>query len=1105
VKKSHGFLNFSTLIMKSLLWAMLYLFPFSISASNFMPENTLDVEKWIKDKPLVFIENKGQIKDSEGFPAENVLFKATLGNCDIYITQHGLSYVYFKKEEENKISNDHLLSLNSEGRSTISYFRFDMNLEGANISKSNCIEELPADQGYYNYYYSNNSSGILEVQAFEKIIIRNIYNGIDWVIFANGNSKDCPIKYDFIVQPYANYKDIRIKYINAQSIDLTETKTKLIIQTIAGKIEEGNVYTYQEFNNGKQKIECHYLIDAEHEVSFQMGEYDKSEVLIIDPLVWATYYGGSDAESFSAICTDNEENIFITGYSVSTNFPTQFLPNAFNIFDLKGDRDIVILKFNKHGVRLWATYYGGSSTDEGSSICVDNQGFIYITGITSSNNFPTQKLAGAYWDDNYSGIGPDAFLLKFNNSGDRIWATYFGGNYSDIGSYLCSDSNDNIYLVGTTQSTDFPTRQFDASYYQQEKADYLDVFISRFSSHGVLQWSTHYGGNGIDYCYSACVDGENNLYLTGNTHSTDFPVLHKQGAYFQDTYQGKIDTFILKFNSLGERLWATYYGGNNTEYGYSICSDRDDNIYLTGFTQSMDFPTQNNPGAFFQGSLAGTYADVFILKFNSIGERQWATFYGGSIYDYGNSICTDSKGNVFITGETNSSNFPTQETIGEYWHSYNGGGNDVFLLKFNAEGERLWGTFYGSTDYDAGKSIVADKQNSVFIAGVLKGKDAYTIDYGNKAYYDKSWNGSADGFILKIIPCNNQKITSINTNRNNICNNDYGDITLTAIGGSGDSLKWYSDNYGLNYIGNNASISIPAPNVTTTYFARWESFCDTSACDSITIFVFPVKESKVIATVCSGEVFTVGNHYYSDEGIYIDTLTSISGCDSIVTSKLSVNPIQQSVIDPLICQGDSFTIGNHNYNTEGLYLDTLQTTYGCDSIITTFLKVRPKPLVNLGNDTIICPGDIIILSPGIGFNQYLWSNGTILNSMEIQSPGTYSVTVSDSLCSERDEILIGKCIPDIWLPNAFSPNNDGLNDFFVPVSLEVILKFQVWVYNKWGQLIFESDNLANTWDGTLIGHQCPSGVYTYYVRYLMDSEFFDSEMREKRGIVTLIR
>ena len=355
-----------------------------------------------------------------------------------------------------------------------------------------------------------------DVKGYGKITIKNIYKGIDWVIYTNKNNKEHPLKYDFIVHPEANYKDIKLKYINAQSQSLLDKDTKLKIQTIAGNIEEGNIYSYQ---NKEKEIQSKYSFNTDSTISFAIADYNKTQDLVIDPLVWATYYGGNHYDAFMSICIDSKDDIYITGYSMSTDFPTLQLSGAYwqtNNIGTLNKEDVIVLKFNCRGIRLWCTYYGGSDQDDASAICVDSQDNVYIVGVSKSLNFPAQQLSAASYCQatNYAAANScsNTIIIKFNEKGIRLWGTYYGGNDCDVASSICVDSKDNIYISGSAYSINFPTQQLTGAYWQPHNAGGCDVFILKFNDQGVRLWATYYGGEIWDGANSICVDSQD-IYL----------------------------------------------------------------------------------------------------------------------------------------------------------------------------------------------------------------------------------------------------------------------------------------------------------------------------------------------------------------------------------------------------------------------------------------------------------------------------------------------------------------------------------------------------------------------------------------------------------------
>jgi len=1300
-------------------------------AGNTDIDKTKQAKEWLKNQPLAFIENKGQFTNSDGKPADNVLFKASYGDCDIYITTEGLSYVYVKYEEKPQKSRDtndfrKLPGEKAADNKTVSYYRMDMNLQGSTINKAQILKELPGKQGVTNYFYPHCPDGIYGVQEYGKITIKNIYKGIDWVIYTNAGNKEAPLKYDFVVQPQANYKDIRIKFVNAQNTSLADNGKKLKIQTIAGSIEEGNLYSYLQNSTEKQAIKTNYVANEDSTLQFELGTYDKTKTLVIDPLVWATYYGKtSNMDQLASVCVDHQDNVYITGKTFSRDYPTQQLTGAYwqPINDGTDDADAVIIKFDNKGVLQWSTYYGGSYDDGSaeygnSSICADSQDNIYIVGTSVSQDLPVQPMAGAYFQLNVDTWSFQVFILKFNKQGVRQWATYFGGSNWEDAASVKADKDDNIYITGITQSTDFPTKELPGAYWQPLKGDFGDdIFISKFNSQGACLWATYYGGSekecnwgsfgGAEQVHapSICIDNKNHVYITGSTTSYNFPTLKSTCTFYKAVMTGWMDAFLLKFDMNGVRQWATFIGGDQGDLPTSICSDHMDNVYITGHTASSDFPTKYLAGAFYQTNYQGG-DDIFIVRVNNRGDKDWATYYGGNDFDAAYSICSDNQNNIYIAANAYSSNMPTTYLEGQYWQPKSAGSDDAFLLQFNNKGVCKWATYYGGIQPDRAIGTVSDSQNSIYFIADYLTQGAHLVDYGNGAYYDDHTYSNG---ILKFKYCNNQKPTSLLTDRDNICILDNGVITLTAIGGMGDTLKWYSDKAGLNYLGKYSPFTVPVPSQTTTYYARWESLCDTSECDSavvniltqITKSISPVicegdtctvgtskyikagiytdllstasgcdsivttnllvnpaiqivtnplicegetytvgsngytsagtyrdvletylgcdstvvtnlvvnptnhtpltrficqGESYIVGTrvhtttgiysdtlssvlfcdsivttnltvnpayqttpspfICPGEALTVGTHTYNASGIYIDKLSTIVGCDSIITTNLTVYPVEQNIQSPnkctgesitvglntytetgtytdvltsshncdstiitnltvnptvqtpvteSICEGESFIVGPNNYSVSGNYIDVLKTSLGCDSTVTTNLTVNPVPDVSLGDDQLLCPGDSIILSPGIGFSSYLWSDGSVMNHLKVNKTGTYSVTAFNDWCPASAEVTIRECGAELWFPNAFSPNNDYNNDTFKPVILGTLKTFQILIYNRWGQLLYESNDAYSGWDGIFKGSLCPAAQYVFIASYSMGTEPSDQKQRIQRGMVTLVR
>jgi len=349
----------------------------------------------------------------------------------------------------------------------------------------------------------------------------------------------------------------------------------------------------------------------------------------------------------------------------------------------------------------WSTNYGGNYRNYGSGITTDGSGNVFITGYTySSSGIAT---SGAHQIT--LGGNSDAFVVKVNSSGIRLWGTYYGGSNFDYGKGITCDGSGNVLVTGYTYSTTGIATS--GSHQTTFGGGLYDAFIVKFNSNGVRQWGTYYGGSTVDYGRGITCDGSGNVFITGETNSTSG--IASSGSH-QTAFGGSYDAFIVKFNSSGVRQWGTYYGGSSADAGYGVSCDGSGNVFISGPTSSVLGIASS--GAF-QSTNGGNY-DAFIVKFNNSGVRQWGTYYGGSNSDYGRGITCDGSGNVFITGETNSTSGIASS--GSHQTSL-GGSYDAFVVKFNSSGIRQWGTYYGGGSADYGSGITRDGIGNVYITG----------------------------------------------------------------------------------------------------------------------------------------------------------------------------------------------------------------------------------------------------------------------------------------------------------------------------------------------------------------------------------------------------
>jgi hypothetical protein len=567
------------------------------------------------------------------------------------------------------------------------------------------------------------------VPNYAKVTYSNVYRGIDLVFYGNQNL----LEYDFIVSPGADANVITLGFEGMTGLRVDE-KGDLLLRTDAGEIRQSRPVVYQQIGEARQIVPASYLIEDKKQIAFQIGNYDRSKPLVIDPtLAFSTFLGGGGNDNGSGIALDSAGNAYITGSTVSTNFP--ITPSAFQTTKPGiADVDAFVTKLNSTGTALiYSTYFGGRNRDIGIDIAVDGAGNAYITGLTDSGDLPTTP--GAFRSTPVGSDESDVFAMKLNATGTAlVYSTFLG---PVVGAGISVDSAGNAYITGQANG-DYPTTP---GAFQTVPGGSSDAFVTKLNSTGTaLIYSTFLGGTGFDFAQGIAIDSGGNAYVTGVAEA-GFPVT--PGA-FQTIFNGVTDVFVTKLNSTGTALvYSSFLGGSDRDSASGIAINSAGNAYVTGATESSNFPVTS--GAFQTMKAAGM--DAFVTELGTAGTTLvYSTFLGGDGNDFGSDIAIDATGNASAAGLTGSTDFPT--TTDAIQSAY-AGNNDGFITRLNAAGTGLlFSTYLGGASGDLAASIVVDAAGSIYVTGSTGSSDFPTTP---GAFQTLFGGGFSDAFVSKIV------------------------------------------------------------------------------------------------------------------------------------------------------------------------------------------------------------------------------------------------------------------------------------------------------------------------------------------------------------------
>ncbi|MFQ6601980.1 T9SS type B sorting domain-containing protein [Flavobacterium sp. C3NV] len=944
-----------------------------------------------KNQSIGFKENKGQIIDQKGKPNTAVKYLLNSNGLNVQLKKNGFSYDVYEVNKIPVVRSQTAKTLpyqipekdkeeKPEYNLEYTFHRIDIDFVNSNSKVELITEQKSADfDNYYNI--PNKPEGITGVHQFKQITYKNIYPNID-VIFTIPNDPKKVVEYNFVIHPKGKISDIQLKFTGAET-DLVDNKIQMNVRF--GKMEETLPASWIEEGNRKKEIAVGYRKIKKDVYGFSSLEAVSGKTIVIDPVptrLWGTFYGDHTGSgqvlSPSSISTDSFGNAYVAGStnaqnsSYATTGAHQTTPSSVY---LNG----IIEKFAPNGNRLWGTYYGGQNYSGITDVKIDFQDNIIVTGTTQDQT--NISTAGSY-KPNLGGY-QDAFLIKFNSSGIRLWGTYFGGEYEDSGFALDVDNNNNIYIIGLTNSTTgiainskFQTHiNVDPAF-----SNTIDGFLAKFGSSGNLIWSSYVGGENRDI-FNDIVVKNNYLIIGGYTYS--FNNISTPGV-FQELHNPitHSDGVLYKFSLNGERIWSTYYGGEQIDEINAVEVDDEDNIYIGGETASNNNITTAGS---FESNSTFSYKGFF-AKLNSNGQRIWGSYLGQnhiySIVFRNNSIYFGATNSGFSNPKlTNACSYRSNKHFERY------------IAKFSKEADFIWGTDIGGDAMQSPTKIALDRSNNIFASGISRENNGIA----DASSYQSNILGFHNYFLMKFEESVILGIPKAESN-SPVCIGK----TLELKASGGTNYSWTGPN-GFTSTDQNPTIT----NATTLNSGEYScAITGTGGCDDtkkITVFIGDVE--KPVPDIVN--------------------LPTITGdCNTIITTIPTATDVCAGAIT-------GTTTNPLSYNLPGTYTIVWSYNDGNGNISTQSqtVNITSQPLPTANSPQTFCFNQNATLDDiGVSGQNKKWYDaataGVILaNITTVQNEVTYYVSQTTNGCESARIAVTTK------IQNTLAPTGDANQPF----------------------------------------------------------------------------
>ncbi len=1059
------------------------------------------------------------VKNGRQWP-QQVQYKAGLPGGSVFFTTNSFVYSYYSIEDMEQVHES--LNDKSVAKQAVRWHAYRVLFPGS--SPSVTVSGNDKKSHYHNYFLgSDPSTWSAAVPVYESIRYKELYPGIDLAVYSQGNA----MKYDFIAAPGTDPSVIRLKF---EGVEPKLTKNgSLELRTSVNTVIEEAPYVYQLVNRRKLMVKCNYALNTNGEICFVFPEgYDRNQPLVIDPTLVFVTWSGATQENWSGNATYDAAGNFYTTSQVNTGWPVtlgafQTLPGGGGF----GLGDIGINKYNSNGSALiYSTYLGGNGSDGVINIQVNNNNELVVLGSTESANFPTTP---GCFQSAFGGGGRDFFLTHFNAGGTAlVGATYIGGTDQEetSGGDLRFDQQGNIICAGNTGSADFPVTP---GAYQPVYNGGTDGCIFKInSSCTALLFSTYIGGSGADFIESLVTTNSGNIVVCGGTTSTDYPTT--PGALLP-VAPGGDDGYVSVLNGgAATLLSSTYVGTASKDNALKVQVDTGDNIYVAGFTKGV-YPVTaglyNNPnGAFFLHKLGSLLTGIQSTRLGGdtahITERPPFAFL------------VDDCGYVYYSIFTGDVNLAV--TAGAYQTNP----ATMYMARLTPDMTALsYATYLGSVNDGAHSHGQAtfDRNGTLYTSLCM---NSFAINTPGAWRPVSMANGLLDGLSFKFRF--DQVITHAMPG---VSGNDTGcaPFTVQFANNSSNATSYLWE------FGDGTTSTAFAPVHTYalpgTYYAVLKAYnpasCKTEDADSlvITVLAHDTVYHSADAILCEpGPLVLHAPVGYPDvqwqDGSANPSLPVTAGGTYFAVSKnmcrVRIDTFQVEAIDlvfslgpdttvcsPYLLAGDQVADASYLWNTGSTapqILTAVSDRYwlkvskkGCSFADTVMVNYKANRTTTA--DILFCNNQPFshrlktTIPPG---STALWSTGSTDAQIVVRDYGTYWVRVTNGTCynSDTTHVVAEYCDCTVFVPTAFSPNNDGINDQFraqLPSGCD-FSNFTLSVYNRWGQRIFITSDPLKGWDGTSNGVAADQGVYMYLVDGYAGSKRVH---KQYKGDVTLIR